>query len=378
MTAEVKAEVRANEFMEEVRKKLAEFGLPRIIIIILFLSLFVVAYFAGMNVPSFAGDVLRRWGMWGILVLAMVPSIQAGIGPNFGITVGIVPGLLGAVVSMDLRHRGFFDGITNEALFAVAGAVTAIVAGVAMAIVIGILYGLLNNRVKGSEMAVSVYVGFSAVALFNIVWARLPVVNPILILPGTGRGLRQVVNLRDDFGRAFDGLLRFEIPFPRGTMVVHTGLLIVFFLLCFLMYLFLKSRTGMMMSSAGANPEYARATGINVDRMRILGTTMSTALGAFGIVVYAQSFGFLQLYSAPLMMGFISVASILIGGATVKRASVVDVLLGAFLLNGILVIALPLTTNFIPDMPGIPEILRIIATYGIILYALSRVKGGGR
>ena len=378
MTAQLKPEVKANDLLEDIRKKLAEFGLPRIIIVITFLSLFVIAYFAGMNVPSFAGDVLRRWGMWGILVLAMVPSIQAGIGPNFGISVGIVPGLMGAVVSMDLRHRGFFDGITNETLFQVAGAVTAIVVGVTFAIFIGILYGLLNNRVKGSEMAVSVYVGFSAVALFNIVWARLPVANPILILPGTGRGLRQVVNLRDDFGRAFDDLLSFGIPFPRGTMTVHTGLLLVFFSLCFLMYLFLKSRIGMMMSSAGANPEYARASGINVDRMRILGTTMSTALAAFGIVVYAQSFGFLQLYNAPLFMGFIAVASILIGGATVRRASVLDVLRGAFLLNGILVIALPLTTHFIPDVPGIPEIIRIIATYGIILYALSRAKGGGR
>jgi simple sugar transport system permease protein len=140
------------------------------------------------------------------------------------------------------------------------------------------------------------------------------------------------------------------------------------------MYLFTKSRTGMRMAAAGSNPEYARASGINVDKMRILGTTISTALGAFGIVVYAQSFGFMQMYTAPLMMGFTAVASVLIGGASVKRAKVSDVLLGALLFNAILVIALPLANNLLPGYPGLPEILRITISYGIILYSLTTTK----
>lgn len=354
-----------------VKKILTDFGLPRIIILSLFLGLFIVAGIYGMDLPSFFGDVLRRWGMWGILVLAMVPGIQSGIGPNFGVTVGIVGGLLGAVLTVEMNHSGVFAFIANPDLLAVVLATVAIAIGATVATGMGILYGMLLNRVKGSEMAVSVYVGFSAVAVFNIIWALIPVRTSIMILPATGRGLRQMINLQDDFGEAFNRLLSFQI----GTFTLHTGLLLVFFFACLLMWIFTKSRLGMRMSAAGSNPSYARASGINVDKMRIIGTAISTALGAVGIVVYAQSFGFLQMYNAPQMMGFTIVASVLIGGATVKRARVFDVLLGAFMLNGILTIALPLANEMLPDIAGVPEMLRLIITNGIILYALTKVKG---
>lgn len=363
-------------YMQAAKKIIADFGLPRIIILATFILLFVLAGFYDMNLPSFFGDVLRRWGMFGILVLAMVPSIQSGIGPNFGVTVGILGGLVGAILSIEMRYIGMLDFITNPTMFGVAGALLAIVIGVGIASVLGILYGMLLNRVKGSEMAVSVYVGFSAVAAFNILWALMPVRGSIMILPASGRGLRQMINLRDDFGDAFNSILRFDIELSGGTMTIHTGLLLVFFLACFFMWLFMRSRLGMMMSAAGANPSYARASGINVEKMRILGTAISTALGAVGIIVYAQAFGFLQLYTAPLFMGFTAVASVLIGGATVRRARVFDVLVGAFLFNGILTIALPLANVMMPDVAGVPEMLRLIVTNGIILYALSKAKGG--
>jgi simple sugar transport system permease protein len=359
------------------KKILNDFGLPRIIILATFILLFVVAGLNGMNLPSFAGDVLRRWGMFGILVLAMVPGIQSGIGPNFGVSIGIVAGMVGAVLAIDMNHAGAFAFVTDPAVRATVQALAAMGIGVIVAIPMGILYGALLNRVKGSEMAITVYVGFGVVSLFNILWALFPVTASILILPATGRGLRQMINLNADFGGAFDQWFRFDVPiFHFGNMTVRPGLLIVFFLACLLMWLFTKSRLGMMMSAAGSNPSYARASGINVDKMRILGTTISTALGAVGIIVYASTFGFLQMYGAPLMMGFLVVASVLIGGATIKRARVFDVLLGAFLFQGMLVIALPLANVIIPDVPGLPEMLRLIVTNGIILYALTKVKGG--
>ncbi|MCL2380685.1 MAG: ABC transporter permease [Treponema sp.] len=353
-----------------VKKILADFGLPRVIILLFFVLLFVLAGVNGMDLPSFFGDVLRRWGMWGILVLAMVPGIQSGIGTNFGVTVGIVGGLLGAVLSIEMNHAGVFDFVASPAARAAVLALVAIAIGGGLGVGLGVLYGMLLNKVKGSEMAVSVYVGFSAVAVFNIIWALIPVRADIMILPATGRGLRQMINLQADFGGAFNNLFSFSV----GSFTMHTGLLLVFFAFCLLMWLFTKSRLGMMMSAAGSNPSYARASGINVEKMRILGTAISTSLGAIGIVVYAQSFGFLQMYNAPLMMGFTAVASVLIGGATIRRARIFDVLLGAFLFNGILTIALPLANVMVPNVPGLPEMLRLIITNGIILYALTKVR----
>ena len=125
----------------------------------------------------------------------------------------------------------------------------------------------------------------------------------------------------------------------------------------------------------GANPTFARASGIDVDKARVTGVALSTMLGAIGIVIYTQGFGYLQAYTAPLAMGFICVASVLIGGATVSRAKISHVLIGTFLFQGILAVALPFVNKVLPES-NLSDIIRIIISNGIILYALSKTKGG--
>jgi predicted NBD/HSP70 family sugar kinase len=76
----------------------------------------------------------------------------------------------------------------------------------------------------------------------------------------------------------------------------------------------------------------------------------ATVLGAIGILVYAQSYGFLQLYTAPLYMAFPAMAAILIGGASLQKASIAHVLIGTALFHTLLTIVSPtiassLTTN---------------------------------
>lgn len=140
----------------------------------------------------------------------------------------------------------------------------------------------------------------------------------------------------------------------------------------------MRSKTGMAMSAAGSNPMFAKAAGINVNKMRLIGTTLSTVLAAVGIIVYAQGFGFMQLYNGPMMMGFNSVAAVLIGGASPKRASISHVLLGTFLFQGILALGLPVANQFIPES-NLSEVMRLIISNGIIIYALAQTKeGGGR
>ena len=56
------------------------------------------------------------------------------------------------------------------------------------------------------------------------------------------------------------------------------------------------------MTTVGSNPKFARASGVNVDRMRTISVVLSTILGAVGILVYEQSFGFIQLYMGPFYM----------------------------------------------------------------------------
>lgn len=349
-----------------------KFGLPRVIIVSFFLLLVVAAGAFRMNLLQLLSDVIRRWGMFGILALAMVPAVQCGIGLNFGISMGIVGGLLGGLLAIQLRIAEVPSLVAVHPLFAMWVAILfAVAVGVVLAMGIGYLYGQLLNKVKGSEMTVTTYVGFSIIAFMNILWMLLPFDNGELIWPNAGKGLRNTISL----ATSFSGVMNKTLAFSMGDLTIPTGLLLFFFLMCLLVWLFMRSKTGIAMSAAGANPMFAKAAGIDVNRMRITGTVLSTVLAAVGILVYAQGFGFMQLYNGPMMMGFTSVAAVLIGGASPKRARITHVLVGTFMFQGILALGLPVANQFIPES-NLSEVMRLIISNGIIIYALTQAKGG--
>ena len=93
--------------------------------------------------------------------------------------------------------------------------------------------------------------------------------------------------------------------------------------------------------------------------------------GAVGIIVYEQSFGFIQLYMGPFTMAFPAVAAILIGGASVNKATILNVVIGTILFQGILTMT-PSVINSIVQT-DMSEVVRIVVSNGMILYALTRV-----
>lgn len=343
--------------MDKVKGYINTLGIPRLIIIAMFLSLCVAAITLGMDFGGLMSAALVRMGMNGILVLAMVPGILCGIGLNFGVSIGIVCGLLGGLISIELDLRGF------TALFA------AIAIAIPFAAIMGYAYGVLLNRTKGSEMTVSTYAGFSIISLFCIVWLLAPFKSLEIKWP-IGDGLRTTITLQDRYAQILDNFMAIKI----GTFTIPTGLLLFFAVACVLMAIFLKSKKGIAMATAGDNPRFAEASGINVNNARLLGTVISTILGAVGIIVYSQSYGFYQLYQAPLMMPFAAVAAILIGGASAKKANMFHVILGVFLFQSLLTFALPIANKIVTE-GSLSEVIRMMVQNGIILYALTKVKG---
>ena len=144
---------------------------------------------------------------------------------------------------------------------------------------------------------------------------------------------------------------------------------------CLIVHLYFRSKTGIAITAVGANPTFARASGIDVDKMRVKGIALSTILGAVGIVVYTQGFGYLQAYTAPLQMGFICVASVLIGGATTTKATILHVIIGAFLYQGLVIFTPPVSNKLLAGT-DISDTMRQIIQNGVILYALAKAKGG--
>ncbi|WP_315121841.1 ABC transporter permease subunit [uncultured Clostridium sp.] len=343
---------------DRIKDLIDKIGLPRIIIIIFFLFLCILSVMLKLSLPDLISDTLVRVGMNGILVLAMVPGILCGIGLNFGLPLGILAGLIGGLISIEMNLRGF------TALF------VAILISIPISAIIGYLYALLLNKVKGSEMMVSTYAGFSAVSLMCIGWLLFPFQSAELKWP-IGKGLRTTITLTDRYDKQLDKFLSFKlagIKFP-------TGLILMFLLCCLLMWLILRSKKGISMIAAGSNPNFAKASGINVDKSRIFGTMLSTIFGAVGIIVYAQSYGFYQLYQAPMMMGFAAVAAILIGGASATNAKISHVIIGTILFQGLLTMGLPVANKIVTE-GNLAEVVRIILSNGIILYALTKVGGG--
>ena len=103
---------------------------------------------------------------------------------------------------------------------------------------------------------------------------------------------------------------------------------------------------------------------------------MSTWLAAVGILVYEQGFGFIQLYTAPNNMTLPAVAAILIGGASVNKASIPNVIIGTILFQGIVTMT-PTVLNSLIHM-DMSEVIRVIVSNGMIVYALTRKTEGGK
>jgi simple sugar transport system permease protein len=332
-------------------------GIPRIIIALFLVVLFAIAAVTRMDLSTLASDSLSRIGRNGILVLALLPAIQGGLGLNFGLPLGIVCGLVGCVLSLNMGMGGW------------GGFFTATVMGILLAVPVGWAYGLLLNRTRGQEMMVGTYMGFAIVSAMSIFWILAPMRNPTLIWPVGGKGLRTTLTLNGLYDKILDRWMTFRI----GELVVPTGTLLYFAFFCFLVWLFFRTRTGLSITAAGDNPRFARAAGIEDRTTRVQASILSTTLAAIGIVTFSQSYGFVQLYQAPLMMAFPAVACILIGGASVLRARIPHVVIGTLLFQTILTIALPVTSQVVQG--DISETARLVIQNGMILYALTRKVG---
>jgi len=337
---------------------LKKFGLPRLIILIFLISTYIIAPFVGIPITTALSDTIIRFGMNAILVLSLMPMIESGAGLNFGMPLGIEAGLLGALLSIELGFSGF------------VGFVLAIILAIIFAFIFGWAYGAILNKVKGGEMMIATYIGFSSVAFMCIMWIVLPFRKADMIWAYGGSGLRTTISVESYWKGVLNNV------FGKISQAIPVGELIFFLLLAFLMWLFFRTRSGLSMSAVGKNEKFAQATGIDADKSRKQSVIISTVIAAIGIIVYQQSFGFIQLYLAPFNMAFPAIAAILIGGASVNRVTIWHVMIGTFLFQGILTMT-PTVVNALikTDMS---ETIRIIVSNGMILYALTRKEGGSR
>ena len=342
------------------RELVDSFGLPRLIIACFLLLLLIAAPCVGLDFPTQITNIITRFSWNAVMVLAMVPMVHS----DFGLPLGIVSGLLGATLSIELGYTGF------------ASFLMAILIATPFALLFGGGYGWLLNKIKGGEMMIATYVGFSSVSFMCMMWLLLPYKHPTMVWGFSASGLRTVISLEGYYDKALANILTIDLNSIGINLVIPTGTLLFFVLMAVLMWAFLHTKTGTAMTAVGSNPAFARAAGINVDKMRLISVIMSTWLGAVGILVYEQGFGFIQLYNGPFWMAMPAVAAILIGGASVNKASIGNVIIGTILYQGVVTMTpTVMSAAFQMDMS---EVIRIVVSNGMILYALTRKTERGR
>lgn len=350
----------ANRFGEMVNN----FGMPRLIIAGFLMAMLIAAPFVGADFATQITNIVNRFSWNAILVLAMVPMIHSGCGLNFGLPLGIISGLLGATLSIEF-------GFTGAMSFVMAALIAT-----PFAILFGCGYGWLLNKIKGGEMMIATYVGFSSVSFMCMMWLLLPYHSPTMVWGLSGKGLRVTISLEGFYDKVLANFLKIDLTSMGINLVIPTGTILFFALLALAMWAFLHTKTGTAMTAVGSNPTYAKASGVSVDKMRLLSVVLSTWLGAIGILVYEQGFGFVQLYMAPFNMALPAVSAILIGGATVNKASITNVIVGTLLFQGMVTMT-PTVMNSIVHM-DMSEVVRVIVSQGMILYALTRKTEGSK
>ena len=209
------------------RELLDSFGLPRLIIACFLLLLLIAAPIVGLDFPTQITNIITRFSWNAVMVLAMVPMVHSGCGLNFGLPLGIISGLLGATLSIEF---GFTGGMSF---------LMAIVIATPFALVFGGGYGWLLNKIKGGEMMIATYVGFSSVSFMCMMWLLLPYKHPTMVWGFSASGLRTVISLEGYYDKALANILTIDLNSIGINLVIPTGTLLfnaVLYAMCLVLF----------------------------------------------------------------------------------------------------------------------------------------------
>lgn len=330
--------------------------ISQIIIFIFLIVLVIIAYFLNMDIKRFFNESISKFLMNGLLVISLIPMINAGIGINFGLPVGIVSGLIGMCISINMKFTGAWG-------FIVALFFTTIIGWI-----LGEVYGRILNYSKGREEITGTFIGFSFVFLMNFFWTLIPFKNRGMLYPIGGKGLRPKISLNNYFDNILDNFLLENI----GGYKIPIGSILFYTLICVFIYLFFKTSKGKTMLAVGENEKFCKGAGIDIKGVKIEAVIISTIIAGYGICVYSQSYGFVELYNAPMMMAFPAASAILIGGANSKRVYILEAIIGTYLFHTIYLLSSPIANEIL--LPEVSEIFRMIVSNSIILYALLKTR----
>ncbi len=140
-------------------------------------------------------------------------------------------------------------------------------------------------------------------------------------------------------------------------------------LLCLFNTFLLKTKIGQDLRTVGQSMSVATASGINVNKVRIYAIVLSTLFAGIGQLIYLQCIGSVQTYAAHNNIALYSVAALLVGGASITRATNRQALFGIVIFHTILIL-LPQAVGNVFDDAQNSEYFRAFMLYSVICFSL--------
>ena len=311
---------------------------------------------SGFSGSYLLNEIMTRLGRNAFLILSLLIPIMAGMGLNFGMTLGAMAGEIGLILVADWQIWG------------IPGLILAAIISIPISILLGLMCGKLLNRAKGREMITSYIISFFVNGLYQLVVLYMmgpiiPIAHNTLKLP-RGYGIRNTVSLLP-MRQSIDNALAIYV----GGVKIPVLTLIIIALACLFIIWFRKTKLGQDMRAVGQDMEVARDAGINVERTRIISMVISTVFAGFGMIIYLQNLGNFPTYSAHTNVGMFCIAALLVGGASVEKASIGNVFLGVILFHTMFIVAPSAGTKIAGDSM-IGEYFRVFVSYAVITVAL--------
>ena len=392
--------------------------LEKYIVTYLFIALSVLFIIAsGLDINYVASQLLLRLNRNAFIVLALIIPIIAGMGINFAITIGAMAAQIGLLLTINW-------GVSGVPGILLAAAIT-----LPLGAFFGFLIGKLLNKMKGQETIGSLILGYFANGAYQLLFlfifgSIIPLNNNVTIVGASG--VQNTLNLTGSVGlyTAVDGIAHISlllavyifcgalalaavIQFVRKKItqkrllacialaVVIAGVFcipavadvvngshgrelklpLVTWLLILLLCLFnatiMRTRLGQKFRAVGQSQTVANASGINVDRTRVIAIMISTVVAGWGQIVFMQSegIGTFQTYAAHEQVGLYAGAAILVGGASIDRATNLQALVGTFLFHSLFITAQSAASAMFGNS-AVGEYFRAFLSYGVIAVAL--------
>ena len=311
---------------------------------------------SGFSASYLLNEVMTRLGRNAFLILSLLIPIMAGMGLNFGMTLGAMAGEIGLIFVADWQVWG------------IPGLVLAAIISIPISIGLGVFIGKILNKAKGREMITSYMIAFFMTGIYQLVVLYMmgpiiPIKHSSIKLP-RGYGIRNTVSLLN-MRQSLDNL----IPLKIGGVKIPVLTLILIVLACLFIVWFRRTKLGQDMRAVGQDMEVARDAGINVERTRVIAMVMSTVFAGFGMIIYLQNVGNFPTYTAHSQIGMFAIAALLVGGASVDKAGIGNVFLGVILFHTMFIVA-PKTGAAITGDSMIGEYFRVFVSYAVITVAL--------